>query len=43
MEIYGCIETHAMNIGVNFLMFIQMYIVITKNNILKECKNNEKN
>lgn len=43
MAIYGCIETHAMNIGVNFLMFIQMYIVITKNNILKECKNNEKN
>lgn len=39
--IYGCIETHVMNIGLNFLLFIQMYITITKNNQLKECKKNE--
>lgn len=36
--IYGCIETHAMNIGLNFLLFIQMYVTITRNNKLKECE-----
>lgn len=41
--IYGCIETHALNIGLNFVLIIQMYLLLTKNNKLKELNENEEN
>ncbi len=41
--IYGCVETHVLNIGLNFMLLIQMYTVLTRNNELKGWKKNEKN
>lgn len=34
--IYGCLESHSINIGLNFMMLVQMYCVITKKNKLKD-------
>ena len=39
--IYGCFETHSLNIGINFLMLIISYMFFIKTNNVKEKSKNE--
>lgn len=42
--IYGCFETHTINVGVNCLLILQMYILLSNKNKFKESDNiDEKN
>lgn len=41
--LYGCFESHILNIGLNFLLVIQVYLITTVKNDFTEGEDDEKN